>query len=152
MKSVLREKKTLNDANEYQSDSETTGACGKVKRTHMEHIAENGYVKSFRNGHRMRTKRGQSLKTSVRRRRMEKTIHFANLMDLCHLKNAELAKNTSRNVRGEFCPEETTSMTKKDTEQYSQGKVLQRLRRQRQSSWTLIAFGMAEATSDATSA
>ena len=31
-----------------------------------------------------------------------KTSHFAHLMDLCHMKNVELA-NTSRNTRSELC-------------------------------------------------
>ena len=38
------------DAREEQSDSENTGACGKVKRQHVDHIAEEGYVESFHCG------------------------------------------------------------------------------------------------------
>ena len=47
------------------------------------------------------------------RRRMEKTVNFAHLMDPCHLKNAELA-DTFRNTRSEWCSGRTTSTTKKD--------------------------------------
>ena len=59
---------------------------------------------------------------------MEKTVHFANLMDLCHLKNAELAKHLQK-FTGErvVLQRGTTSKTKKDTERYSQSNVLQRL-------------------------
>ena len=35
------------DASEEQSVSENTGACWKVKRQRMGHIAEKGYVRSF---------------------------------------------------------------------------------------------------------
>ena len=38
------------DCSEEQSDSENTVPCGKVKRQHMDHIAEKGYVGSFHNG------------------------------------------------------------------------------------------------------
>ena len=34
------------DASEEQSESENPGACGKVKRQQMDHIAEEGYVGS----------------------------------------------------------------------------------------------------------
>ena len=37
-------------ASEEQSDSENTGACRKVRRQHMDHIAEKKYVGSFQNG------------------------------------------------------------------------------------------------------
>ena len=40
--------------------------------------------------------RDHSLKSLVRRRRMEKTPHLANLIELCHLKNAELAKHLQK--------------------------------------------------------
>ena len=46
-------------------------------------------------------------------------------------------QNTSRNTMSVLCSLEATSKTKKDTEQCSQSKGLQRLRWQRQSSWTL---------------
>ena len=38
------------DCSEGQSDSENAGVCGKVKRQHTDHIAEEGYVWSFHNG------------------------------------------------------------------------------------------------------
>ena len=38
------------EASEQQSDSENTGACGKVKRQHMDHIAEKRCVESFHCG------------------------------------------------------------------------------------------------------
>ena len=60
-----------------------------------------------------------------------KTVHLANLMDLCHLKNADPCKTPPKNTTGEWCSGETTSKTKKDTEQNPQSKVPQRLRRQR---------------------
>ena len=41
---------TPTDASKEQSDSEHTGACGKLKRTRMDHIAEKVYVGSFHCG------------------------------------------------------------------------------------------------------
>ena len=38
------------DATGEQSDSENIGACGKVKRQQMDHIAEKGYLGSCRCG------------------------------------------------------------------------------------------------------
>ena len=38
------------DASEEESDAANTGACGKVKRQHMDHIAEKGNVGSFHCG------------------------------------------------------------------------------------------------------
>ena len=38
------------DASEEESDSANTGACGKVKRQHMDHLAEKGNVGSFHCG------------------------------------------------------------------------------------------------------
>ena len=38
------------NARKEQSDSEHTGACEKVKRKHMDHIAAKGYVGSFHYG------------------------------------------------------------------------------------------------------
>ena len=60
-----------------------------------------------------------------RAKKEEKTIHFANLMDLSHLKNAERANN-SKTLRGVWCSRATTSRTKVDTGRGSQSKVLQR--------------------------
>ena len=65
-----------------------------------------------------------------------KTVHFGNLMDLCHLKNAKLA-NSLQKYKGESCSGKATSRTKKDTEQYSQSKALQHHRWQWQHDWTL---------------
>ena len=78
----------------------------------------------------------QSPTSSVKRRRTEKTVHFANVMHLCHWMNAELAERSQKYKR-RVVLRETTSKTKKDTEQYSRSKVLQRLGRQRQDSSTL---------------
>ena len=61
-------------------------------------------------------------------------MHFSSLMDLCRLKNAELAKHLQK-YNGRVVLRETTARMK-DTGQCSQ-KVRQRLRWQRQSSWTL---------------
>ena len=41
---------TSTNARKEQSDSENTGACGNVKRKHMDHIAQKGYVGSFHYG------------------------------------------------------------------------------------------------------
>ena len=41
-------------------------------------------------------KKNQSQNSSVRRRRMEETVHLANLMDPCRLQNAELAKQLQK--------------------------------------------------------
>ena len=60
-----------------------------------------------------------------------KTVHLANLMDLCHLKNLQ---NTSRNTRSELFV--TSSKTMKDAGQYSRSQVSQGLRWQPQGSWT----------------
>ena len=38
------------DVSEERLDSENAGACGRVKREHMDHIAEKGYVGSFHCG------------------------------------------------------------------------------------------------------
>ena len=38
------------DASKEQSDSENTVTCGMVKRKHMDHIAEKGFVGSFDDG------------------------------------------------------------------------------------------------------
>ena len=70
----------------------------------------------------------------IRQAKMDgKTVHFANLVELCHLKNAELAKTPPETDGGELCCGRTTSKTKKDTGQYF---ALQLLRWQRQGSWT----------------
>ena len=50
-----------------------------------------------------------------------KSIHFAYLMDLCHVKNAELAEHIQK--RGESCTERTMSKMNSDTEPCSQ-KIL----------------------------
>ena len=78
-----------------------------------------------------------------------KSVHFAKLMDLCHLENAELAKHFQKN-KGESSGGQRQK-TKRKREQHSQGKVLQRRKRQRQSSWTLLQKlpGRAGETSDA---
>ena len=51
--------------------------------------------------------------------------------------NVKKVRSKSEVIRQELCSGRTTSKTKKDTEQCSQSKVLQCLRWQRQSSWTV---------------
>ena len=77
------------DASEEQSDSENTGARGKVKRQQMDHIAEKGCVGSCHCGsvHEL---------VLYSRRMGKQLVHFVNLMDLCHLKNVELAKHLQK--------------------------------------------------------
>ena len=84
----------------------------------------------------MSRKRDQGLKSSVRRRPMEKQFTCAILMDLCYMKNAELANYLQKCKGRAVLGGETTSKSKKDTEQRLQSEVLQCLRWQRQSSWT----------------
>ena len=109
------------DASEEQSDSENPGACGKVKRQQMDHVAEEGYVGSCHYGQvhepvsikeAMKIPAAKavvdknmewighnsSLTSSVRRRRMENNS-LRDLMDLCHLKNAKLAKHLQKYKR-----------------------------------------------------
>ena len=101
----------------------------------------------------MSRKYDQCLKSSVRRRRIEKTVHFANLMDLWHRMNAELARLLQKYKGRVVLREWHRSKTKQDTEQYSQCKVLQRLRWQRQGSWTFFqSFLVVGETGDANSA
>ena len=80
-------------------------------------------------------------------------IHLANLLDLWHLKNAELAKPL-KIQRVELCCGVTTSKTKKDTEQYSHCKVFQSLRWKRQKFLDSVSKlpGVAGETSDVVSA
>ena len=64
----------------------------------------------------------------VHKTKMEgKTVHFANLMDLCHLKNAELARNLLKHIKSVWCSGGTTSKTNVDTVLCSQSTVLQHL-------------------------
>ena len=48
-----------------------------------------------------------------------KTVHFANLIDLCHLKNAELATHFQKYKGRVVLRGRMMSKTKKDTEQFS---------------------------------
>ena len=100
-----------------------------MKRKHMDHIAEKGYVESFHYGlvHKLVSiqegmkipdataavdkewdklknipawdvKKARSQAEVVIQAKMNaKTVHFANLMDLCNLKNAGLAKHLQKN-------------------------------------------------------
>ena len=106
-----------------------TGTCGNVKRKHMDHIAEKGYVVSFHYGlvhksvsiqegmkipdakaavdkewNKLKNipawdvKKARSQAEVIIHAKMDgKTVHFANLMDICNLKNAELAKHLQKN-------------------------------------------------------
>ena len=106
-----------------ESDS---GACRTVKRQHLDHIAEKGYVGSFHYGlvHKpvsvqeameipeakaavdkewckliqkiiaWDVKKVRSKSEVIHQAKKDgKPVHFANLMDLGHVKNAELAKH-----------------------------------------------------------
>ena len=62
------------------------------------------------------TKKVRSKSAVVRKATKDgKTVHFANLMDLCHLKDAELAKHLQKIQEASCALEEKTSKTKKDT-------------------------------------
>ena len=63
-----------------------TGACGKVKRQHMD-----GKWRHFQRG--MSRKWDQSIEVIRQATKDGKSVHFANWMDLCHMKNAECAKH-----------------------------------------------------------
>ena len=52
-----------------------------------------------------------------------KTLHFANLINSCHLKNAELTKHLQKYKERVVLMVKTTSKTMKDTEQNPQSKV-----------------------------
>ena len=106
-----------------ESDS---GACRTVKRQHLDHIAEKGYVGSFRDGLEHKPvsvqeameipqakaaadKEWDELVSKIpawdvkkvrsksevicQAKKDKKPVHVANLMDFCHVKNAELAKH-----------------------------------------------------------
>ena len=155
------------DASEEPSDSENKGAHGKVKRQHMDHIAENGYVGRLHCGlvHKPVFYSGscEDTRSQSQRRKMEQ-IPDNSQRDVKKVrpkpevvrqakkggKNSSLREfdgplsleerrtcETPPEIQGPSCAlGETTSKTKKDTEQFEQSKVLQNLSWQRQSSWT----------------
>ena len=116
---------TPTDDSKEQSDSANTGACGNVKAETDDHIAEKGYVGSFQCslGHKPHSTR-DAVKISDAKAAV-KTVHFANLMDLCLLKNAELATHLQKFKGRVVLQGRTTSKTKKGAEQYSHSKVPQ---------------------------
>ena len=153
------------DASEEESDAANTGACGKVKRQHMDHIAEKGNVGSFHCGlvhqpvsiHealKMKPKPpwmndGMKNKSSVGCQEIETKVR-SHPSDEEGWENSSLREfdgplsleerrtcKTPPEIQGASCaPGGERQRLKKETEQYSQSLVLQRLRWQRQSSWT----------------
>ena len=55
------------------------------------------------------------------------TVHFASLMDICHLKNAELDAKKKK-YKGQFCSAVILLKTIQDLMQYSLNKDLQHLK------------------------
>ena len=64
------------------------------------------------------------------------TVYVANLMDLCHLRNAELARHLRKYQGRVVLQRKTVSKMKTNTDPHSQSKALQLHRWQRQICWT----------------
>ena len=130
---------TLMEASSWTSEADDGRDDGEEQRKLMDHIVGKGYVEfvtiawhirlfrsngeNWRN-HRLETKSVSNTRPKFFKIRKKRKKHNFSISNRCHLKNAELVKPFEK-TEGDVCSKKTSSRIKKDTEHYSQSKVLQ---------------------------